>query len=136
MVSRLKRLFPIGHCDIASHNREHTNRCATTRMRNTRPMMNLFHEEEAFLRRWMYDEVHFEDGRGPAKTLQLEHGVVSADLAILIAAAMPDIADQEAAGIEPPAAPPSWPWSEESLSARLAEARTLLARLAPSGEIK
>ena len=67
-------------------------------MPNKHPLMNLFREEEVFLRRWMYDEVHFQDGRGPAKNLQLEHGVVSADLSILIAAAIPDLADQEAAG--------------------------------------
>jgi hypothetical protein len=96
-------------------------------MLNKHPTMNLFHDEEAFLRRWMYDEVHFRDGRGPAKSLQLEHYFVSADLAILIAAAIPDIADQEAAGMEPPAEPPAWPWSGDSLKARLEEARNLLA---------
>ncbi len=96
-------------------------------MPNKRRSMNLLHEEEAFLRRWMYDEVHFQGGLGPAKRLQLEHRVVSADLAILIAAAIPDIREQEAAGLEPSAEPLSWPWSQESLSARIAEARTLLA---------
>jgi hypothetical protein len=95
-------------------------------MPNKRPLMNLFHDEEAFLRRWMYDEVHFQDSQGPAKRLQLEHRVVSADLAVLIAAAIPDIADQEAAGSQPSAEPPSWPWSEESLSTRIAEARIML----------
>ena len=95
-------------------------------MLNKHPMMNLFHDEEAFLRRWMYDEVHFQGGQGPAKRLQLEHRVVSADLAILIAAAIPDITDQEAAASKPSAESPAWPWSEESLNARLAEARTVL----------
>jgi hypothetical protein len=95
-------------------------------MPNKHPTMNLVHDEEAFLRRWMYDEVHFQSGQGPAKRLQLEHGVVSADLAILIAAAIPDPADQEAAGICAQPEPPSWPWSEESLNARLGEARVHL----------
>jgi hypothetical protein len=95
-------------------------------MPNKHPLMNLFREEEVFLRRWMYDEVHFQHGRGPAKSLQLEHGVISADLSILIAAAIPDLAEQEAAGSCPPSEPPTWPWSENSLSSRLAEARCLL----------
>jgi hypothetical protein len=95
-------------------------------MPNKHPLMNLFREEEVFLRRWMYDAVHFQDGWGPAKSLQLQHGVISADLSILIAAAIPDLADQEAAGTCPPSEPPAWPWSEDSLSSRLAEARALL----------
>jgi hypothetical protein len=95
-------------------------------MLNKHPTMNLLREEEMFLRRWMYDEVHFQDGQGPAKSLQLQHGVISADLSILIAAAIPDLTDQEAAGACPPQEPPAWPWSEHSLSARLAEARRLL----------
>jgi hypothetical protein len=96
-------------------------------MRYTRPMMNLRHEEEAFLRRWMYDEIRYQGGQGPAKRLQLEHRVVSADLAILIAAAIPDLREQEAAGSDPCTELVCWPWSEESLSARIAEARTVLA---------
>jgi hypothetical protein len=96
-------------------------------MPNKRRTMNLLREEEAFLRRWMYDEVHFQAGQGPAKRMQLEHRVVSADLAILIAAAIPDIREQEAAGLEPSEETLSWPWSEESLSARVAEARASLA---------
>jgi hypothetical protein len=95
-------------------------------MLNKHPTMNLFREEEMFLRRWMYDEVHYQDGQGPAKRLQLQHGVISADLSILIAAAIPDSADQESAGTYPPQEPPAWPWSDQSLSARLAEAKRLL----------
>ena len=56
--------------------------------------MRLSRDEESFLRHWMYDEVHYQDGPGPAKRLQLEHGAVPADLATLIAAAIPDAADQ------------------------------------------
>ena len=87
-------------------------------MLNKHPKMNLFREEEVFLRRWIYDEAHFQDGRGPAKSLQLEHGVISADLSILIAAAIPDLVDQEAAGNSPPLEPPAWPWTEASLRAQ------------------
>ena len=87
-------------------------------MWSKRPKMKLSHDEEAFLRHWMYDEVHYRDGQGPAKRSQLEHRAVPADLAVLIAAALPDLADQEAAGLgSPPAEPPTWPWSVEMLGA-------------------
>jgi hypothetical protein len=97
-------------------------------MPNTVPLMKLSPEEESFLRRWMYDEVHFQDGRGPAKQLQLAHRAIPADLATLIAAAIPDPLEQESAGIGPPPSEPViWPWSERGLRTRLAEARTALA---------
>ena len=47
--------------------------------------MKLSGDEEHFLRRWIYDEVHYQEGMGPAKQLQLHHQVRPADLAILIA---------------------------------------------------
>jgi len=50
------------------------------------------------LRHWMYDEVHYQDGTGPAKRLQLQHRAIPADLAVLIAAAIPEPSDQEEAG--------------------------------------
>ncbi len=97
-------------------------------MRNKHLPMKLSRDEELFLRHWMYDEVHYQDGQGPAKRLQLKHGAIPADLATLIAAAIPEPADQETAGNgPPPAQPPMWPWSEETLRARLAQARALLA---------
>jgi hypothetical protein len=90
--------------------------------------MKLPREEDAFLRHWMYDEAHYRDGPGPAKALQLQHRVPPADLAILIAAAIPDPADQEAAGRGPPPMdPPVWPWAAASFHDRLAEARAVLA---------
>jgi hypothetical protein len=90
--------------------------------------MKVSPDEELFLRHWMYDEVHYQDGQGPAKRLQIQNRVISADLAALAAAAIPDIADQEAAGLgPPPVEPPTWPWSEGALAARLAEARAALA---------
>ncbi len=89
--------------------------------------LNLSHDEEIFLRHWMYDEVHYEDGPGPAKQLQVQHRAIPGDLAILIAAAMPDPLEQEKAGQDrPSAAPPTWPWSPDSLRVRIAEARTAL----------
>src|SRR5438046_117809 len=96
-------------------------------MLNTHPPMKLSRDEELFLRPGMYDEIHYHEGTGPAKRLQVEHGVRPADLAILIAAAFPEVADQEAAGAgPPPGASPSWPWSVEAQ--RLAEARSILHR--------
>lgn len=90
--------------------------------------MRLSRDEEIFLGHWMYDEVHYRDGQGPAKRLQLQHRTVPADLATLIAAFLPDPADQEAAGQgPPPVEAPSWPWTEEGFRTRLSEAQLVLA---------
>jgi hypothetical protein len=90
--------------------------------------MRLSREEEIFLRHWMYEETHYREGPGPAKLLQRAHRAVPADLAKLIGAALPEFADQEAAGLgPPPAEPPTWPWSEPALRSRLAEAEAALA---------
>ena len=50
-------------------------------MPNKHPLMKLSREEDVFLRHWMYDEVHYRDGPGPAKTLQVRHHVTPAELA-------------------------------------------------------
>jgi hypothetical protein len=97
-------------------------------MPKTHLSMKLSSEEEQFLRHWMHDEVHYQDGQGLAKRLQLLNHAIPADLAMLIAAAIPDLEDQEAAGLAPPPAEPLvWPWSEEGFRTRVAEARTVLA---------
>ena len=97
-------------------------------MPSTHPRMKLSREEETFLRHWIYDEAHYQDGPGPAKRLQVEHRVTPADLALLISAALPDPADQEAAGLgPPPAEAPTWPWPDDALRARIAEAQAALA---------
>jgi hypothetical protein len=85
----------------------------------------------------MYDEAHYRDGRGPAKRLQLAHRAVPADLAAIIAAALPDPADQAAAGSDPPPVePPVWPWDDAGFRNRLAEARAVLAgRLTPPAAV-
>jgi hypothetical protein len=91
--------------------------------------MKLSRDEEIFLRHWMYDETHYRDGLGPAKQLQVQHRVAPADLAALIAAAIPELADQEAAGEgPPPVETPLWPWSAEAFDQRLSEARSTLQR--------
>jgi hypothetical protein len=95
--------------------------------------MKLSREEAAFLRHWMYDEAHDREGAGPAKKLQLRHGFVPADLGAVIAAAMPDSAEQEAAGSGPPSQePPVWPWSGGEFRDRLAQARSILAEKHPA----
>ena len=71
-------------------------------MRNKHPRMKLSREEETFLRHWMYDELRYQQGTGPTMSMQLKHGVPPADLAALMAASFPDLADQEAAGFGPP----------------------------------
>src|SRR3954470_15595033 len=97
-------------------------------MPSKRPLMRLSRDEDVFLRHWMYDEVHYGEGQGPAKRLQVQHQAVPADLAMLIAATMPDPPDQEAAGPRPPPAePPVWPWPGGALRVRLADARAALA---------
>src|SRR5262249_54240265 len=86
------------------------------------PRMRLSREEWMFPRHWMYDEPHFRERVGPAKRLQLQPQAVPADLAVLIAAAIPDLSEQEAAGLgPPPGEAPTWPWSAEALRGRLAE---------------
>ena len=92
-------------------------------MPNKHPRMKLSLEEEALLRHWMYDEVHYADGPGPAKQLQLHHGVAPPDLALLIAAGIPDPADQEAAGSGPPPEALLWSWSEQIFRQHIVEAR-------------
>jgi hypothetical protein len=90
--------------------------------------MKLSREEDAFLKQWIFDEFHYESGVGPTKRLQLEHGVVPAQLSILIAAAIPDPADQKLAAFGPPPTDePKWPWTEEEFRARLDEARAVLS---------
>jgi hypothetical protein len=95
-------------------------------MRNRQTPLKLSPEEEAFLRHWMHDEVHFQQTQGPAKRLQLEHHARPADLAVLIAAALPDPLEQERAAAAPPSQPPRWPWSEEAFASRLRQARAHL----------
>jgi hypothetical protein len=104
-------------------------------MPKTRPLMRLSREEERFLRHWMHDEIHYQDQVGLAKRLQVEHGVPPADLATLIAAAMPDPLDQEAAAQDAlPSEPPRWPWaSAGALHARIEEAREIVRADGASG---
>src|SRR5436305_3974826 len=97
-------------------------------MPKTHPRLTLSPEEELFLRQWMFDEVHFEEGQGPAQRLQVAQGVRPAELSLLIAAALPDPAEQQAAvsgGTR--SACPTWPWSAQSFKDRLGEAQAILA---------
>jgi hypothetical protein len=96
--------------------------------------MKLAPEQEAFLRHWMYDEAHYRDGPGPAKALQVRHRVSPADLAAIIAAALPDPVDQETAGSGPPPdRSPRWPWSADAFRDRLTQARSILAERRSGG---
>jgi len=95
------------------------------------PPIKLSPEEERFLRHWMHDEAHYQTGLGHAQRLQLQHGIVPADLAILVAA-FSKLADQEAVSVAaPPAEPPSWTWSDQGFQFRLAEARSTLVQRHP-----
>src|SRR5689334_5539825 len=96
-------------------------------MPSKHPPMKLSRDEELFLRHWIYDEAHFRDGVGLAKRLQVENRVVPADLAALIAAAIPDPRDQEEAAFTPPSISPRWPWPGDVFQTRLTEARAALA---------
>src|SRR5262245_46151848 len=96
-------------------------------MPSKHPPMRLSRDEERFLRQWVYDEAHFRNGIGPAKRLPVEHRVVPADLAALVAAAMPDPQEQAEAAANPLVSAPTWPWDGDTFRARLAEARTVLA---------
>ena len=89
--------------------------------------MKLSREEELFLRHWIYDEAHYLNGVGDAKRLQVEHKVTSADLAVIIAASIPDPLEQlNAASTRSNSTPPNWPWPNETFLIRLDEARTAL----------
>ena len=97
-------------------------------MPDKRLPMRLSRDEEMFLRHWIYDEAHYQEGPGAAKRLQLEHRAIPADLAVLIAAAIPDPVEQERAGMRRPTAElPCWPWTEESLRNRVEEARAYVS---------
>jgi hypothetical protein len=105
----------------------HPDKAEDRPMPNKHLPMKLSREEEIFLRHWMYDETHYRERAGLAKRLQVDQGAIPADLATIIAAAMPSLAEQELAGNGPPASePPTWPWSGGSLAQRLAEAEALL----------
>src|ERR1700732_4948054 len=105
----------IGLCVVVSFGPAAIRLLGTTPMRNKHPLMKLSPEEVHFLRHWMYDEMHYQEGSGPAKQLQRAHQAISANLAVIIAAALPD-----------PAEPPTCEWSKAAIKARLAEARALL----------
>jgi hypothetical protein len=97
-------------------------------MPKTHPRMRLSPEEEEFLCQWMFDEVHFEEGQGPAKRQQVAQAVRPAELSLLIAASLPDPAEQQAAiSGETRSACPAWPWSAQSFQDRLKEAQAILA---------
>lgn len=97
-------------------------------MLKTHPRMKLSPDEERFLRHWIFDEAHYEDGPGVAKHLQLANGAIASDIASLIAAGIPDVDIQKTAASTPPTvARPAWPWTEQSLQTRLSEAREILA---------
>ncbi len=99
-------------------------------MPNKHPLMKLSHEEDLFLRHWLYEQFHYASGPGPAKRLQIEQRAIPANLSVLIAAAIPEPAEQRAAALGPPPAEvPTWPWTEEGLHARLAEAHSALAEM-------
>jgi hypothetical protein len=94
--------------------------------------MKLCHEEEIFLRHWIYDEWHFREGTGPAKRLQVAHKVPPFELALIIAAAMTEPGEQEAAAEgPPPAEPPVWPWTADNCARRVEEACELLGAPKP-----
>jgi hypothetical protein len=96
--------------------------------------MKLSRDEDLFLRRWMYDEVHYQEGQGPAKRLQIQHQAIPADLAVIVAAGIPDLVEQERiAGGAPSISLPTWPWSDEEYRVRLAEARKILTERGTTG---
>lgn len=98
-------------------------------MPNKLPPMKLSHDEELYLRHWICDEWRYQEGQGPAKQLQVQHHASPADLAILVAAAIPDPTEQQKIALsDPPADSPRWPWSQTTLNERVVEARSLLAR--------
>src|SRR5262249_22830083 len=85
-------------------------------------------KEQQFLQAWMHDELHFRQGTGPAKRLQPVHEVKPADLAVLIAAWLPDPNEQFRRAEEPLPDTLEWPWQRhEEFEARLHQAKAELA---------
>jgi hypothetical protein len=117
----------IGPCVVVSFSPAAIRLWRTTPMQNMHPLMNLSPEEMNFLRHWMYDEMHYQEASGPAKQLQRAHDAVPANLAVIIAAAIPDLSEQWTIGVgPPPAEAPTWPWSKAAFEARMVEAGALL----------
>src|SRR5262249_27868816 len=100
--SHLQQHCLIGRSSIGSRSPVPVSRSRITPMPNKHPQMKLSHDEEIFLRHWIFDEMHYCDGQGPAKRLQIAHRVRPADIAVLIAASIPDLAEQEAIAHGPP----------------------------------
>jgi hypothetical protein len=99
--------------------------------------MKLSREEDVFLRHWLYEQFHYASGPGPAKRLQLEHRAIPANLSVFIAAGIPEPAEQKAAALGPPPAEvATWPWTEEGLRDRLAEAHVALATMNQSSSTR
>src|SRR5947209_15822652 len=82
-ASRARQRWRTGRCGTGSHSRAHIRPSPGIPMPTTHRPMKLSPEEETFLRRWMYDEVHYQEGPGPAKRLQVAHRVPPADLAAI-----------------------------------------------------
>jgi len=77
-----------------------------------------------FLSRWAYDEWHFTHGQGPAKKLELRHGVKPSEVAEILGAAFPTSALMEITENAPPDIPVFWPWpTTEDFRLRLMQAR-------------
>lgn len=91
--------------------------------------MDLTSGEAQFLQAWMHDELQFREGTGPAKQLQRAHQVTPFDLALLIAAWLPDPNEQFRRAEEPSPDPsPEWPWqTQEEFETRLRQAKEELA---------
>jgi WD40 repeat protein len=107
-------------------------------MPSKHPPFKLSREEETFLRHWMYEEAHQADGSGQAKRLQVEHQANPGDLNLLISAAFPDSAVRDVAALgPPPSTAPTWPWPDDALTIRVAEARAeLVVQPRPQGTKK
>jgi hypothetical protein len=89
--------------------------------------MKLSPDEERFLHRWIYDEARYEQDPGPAKRMQLEQHATPADLSAIIAASIPNPAEQETLALGlPPEEPLSWPWPGNELRERVEQARHTL----------
>src|SRR5262245_38640807 len=96
-------------------------------MPNKHLRLRLRASAETFLRHWLFEDIHHPEERGLAKKLQVAQRVTAAELAVLIAAGLPELVDHDTTGqARPPVSNPVWPWSEESFRLRLTEARMLL----------
>jgi len=94
-------------------------------MPNKSPPMKLSREEEGFLRHWMYDKTHYQDGPGPAKQFCIEQPLLTWPPSLPLPSPTWTTRKLPASGPRL-MIPPMWPWIGDTLRTRIFEAQAAL----------